>query len=98
VWCALAANAHPTYFGKEKEVASCLEAPIIVLAADDDPMETVKEVTDTKPWGAKCVFKRFEGQTHGFMAARGDWTDHKVSAAATDGFDMFSAFLKANLA
>lgn len=61
-------------------------------------MESVKAVTDTLPIGSKCVFQRFDDMEHGFLAARGQWTDAKIAARATEAIDIFVSFLKANLA
>jgi hypothetical protein len=56
-----------------------------------------QEVTDTKPWGSRCVFRRFDNQTHGFCAARGDWSQPGVAAAATEAISILAGFFTANL-
>jgi hypothetical protein len=49
------------------------------------------------PDSRRCVYKRFDDQIHGFLGARGDYQDPKVAAAATEGIELISHFLKANL-
>lgn len=49
---------HPAFFGHEKEFAEKLSSPLILLPAKGDPMESVKEVVDKKPFGDKCVYQR----------------------------------------
>ncbi len=65
---------------------------LIFLSRAEDPLEDVQASTDLKPFAAECVYKRFDDQTHGFCAARGDWTDAGVAAAATEAIDMLSEF------
>jgi hypothetical protein len=58
----------------------------------------LQEVTDGQPWAERCVFKRYEDQTHGFCAARGNWTRPEVAAGATDAVERLAQFFTANLA
>ncbi len=51
----------------------------------------------TKPFADKCIIKPFPDQVHGFMAARGEWSDAAVAAAATEGIELFAKFLKENI-
>jgi dienelactone hydrolase len=88
---------HAAFFGQEKTIAEQSQAPVIMLPAKGDPMEALKEVFDEKPYAAKCVYRRFDDQTHGFCAARGDWTKPEVAAAATEAIDLLSAFFDKNL-
>jgi dienelactone hydrolase len=94
------ACCHPAFFGKEKAYAEAARVPVCVLAADGDPMESVKEVLDAKPFADKCFYRRFDGQVHGFMAARGDFEKPEVAKAAADGVqclaDFFSACMPAS--
>jgi len=30
-----------------------------------DPLEAMQEVTDAKPWGPACVYRRVDNMTHG---------------------------------
>lgn len=45
----------------------------------------------------RCVYQRFDDQTHGFCAARGDWSQPSVAAAATKAIGILTDFFKANL-
>lgn len=58
----------------------------------------MQEELASKAFADKCVYKRFEDQTHGFCAARGDWAQPDVAAAATEAIGMLSSFFAANLA
>lgn len=91
-------GGHPSLFGQDQALSEGLKCPVILLSAKGDPMESVKAVTDTLPIGSKCVFQRFDDMEHGFLAARGQWTDAKIAARATEAIDIFVSFLKANLA
>ena len=50
-----------------------------------------------RDFGPRCVYKRFDDQTHGFCAARGDWSQPEVAAAATEAIGIIADFLNANL-
>jgi dienelactone hydrolase len=89
------ACCHPAFFGKEAEWSQAAQVPVCVLAADGDPMESVKEVLDTKPFADKCFYKRFHGQVHGFMAARGDFEKPEVAKAAAEGVQRLANFFDA---
>lgn len=52
--------------GEEKALAEACVMPVCVLPANGDPMDDVKAVMDTKPLGPKCIYQRFDDQTHGF--------------------------------
>jgi hypothetical protein len=43
----------------------------------------VKEVLDKKPFGKDCFYKVYE-EVHGFMGARGDWSQPKQKKDAED--------------
>lgn len=62
------------------------------LPAKGDPMEDAKAELDKKPFADQCVYRRFDDQEHGFMAARGDWSDAKVAAAAGEGIELLGGF------
>ncbi|KAK3249694.1 hypothetical protein CYMTET_40886 [Cymbomonas tetramitiformis] len=88
---------HAAFFSQDKELAENVMCPLIVLPAEGDPMESVKEVLDTKPFASKCVYKRFDDQIHGFVAARGDWTKPEVAAAAGEAIGLLANFFNANM-
>ena len=43
-----AGGAHPTFFGQDKAFAEKVQCPLVLLPAQGDPMELVKEVLDTR--------------------------------------------------
>ena len=49
---------------------------------------------DKKPFGSRCVYKRYDDQIHGFCAARGDWEKADVAAAATEAIGIMRDFFK----
>lgn len=87
------ACCHPAFFGKEKEYAEVAQAPVCMLPAEGDEIDTAKEVLDTKPFSEKCVYQRFDDQVHGFLAARGDYSKPEVAAAAGRGIQILTTFL-----
>lgn len=75
-----------------KELASAAQCPVAILPAKDDPGMELKEITDQKPFGDKCVYKAYPDQAHGFTVGRGDWTDKTVREAALDALKTVSTF------
>mmetsp|Transcript_12309 Transcript_12309/g.29237 ORF Transcript_12309/g.29237 Transcript_12309/m.29237 type:complete len:249 (+) Transcript_12309:95-841(+) len=92
--------AHPA-FGLLSDggvsAAECLQCPVALLPAKGDDVEKVHQVVSTKPFAGKCVLKEFRQQVHGFMAARGDWKDPLVTAAAAEGIEVFVKLMQENL-
>eukprot|EP01025_Chloroclados_australasicus_P000346 TRINITY_DN10193_c0_g1_i2.p4 TRINITY_DN10193_c0_g1~~TRINITY_DN10193_c0_g1_i2.p4 ORF type:complete len:158 (-),score=26.61 TRINITY_DN10193_c0_g1_i2:293-766(-) len=76
------AMMHPALFGKDEEYAEAVQMPICMLSTADDPLESVKAVMDKKDFGDKCYYERFNDQVHGFMGARGDYSQDYVANAA----------------
>lgn len=93
--CA-SAGAHPTFFGREAEVAKQLRGPVLLLPTKGDPGEAVVEAAEKAglPFAGRCRVRRFDDQVHGFMAARGDYKDERVRAAAGEGVGEVAAFFK----
>lgn len=91
---AATAGAHPTFFGKEQEIAARLRGPVVLLPTKGDPGESVVEAAKKAglPFAGECVVRRFDDQVHGFMAARGDYSDEKVRAAAGEGVAEIAKF------
>jgi len=59
-----ARSLHPSLFGKDKELAAGVQAPVLLVAAKGDPLETVKEVLDGREGlGDKCVYWRMDDMT-----------------------------------
>lgn len=83
------AGAHPTFFGKEKELAPKLRAPVLLLPTKEDPV--LESGAGGK--GAEVRVRRFDDQVHGFMAARGDYKDEKVREAAGQGVGEVATFI-----
>lgn len=44
---------------------SKLQSPLATFSTPGDPFESMKEVTDSKPWGAQCVYKKVDNMIHG---------------------------------
>jgi protein XRP2 len=88
------AGAHPTFFGKEGEIAKKLRGPVLLLPTKGDPGEAVLEAVKSAglPFADACRVRRFDDQVHGFMAARGDYKDEKVRAAAGEGVGEVAKF------
>uniref|UniRef100_A0A061QT32 Dienelactone hydrolase family protein n=1 Tax=Tetraselmis sp. GSL018 TaxID=582737 RepID=A0A061QT32_9CHLO len=84
----------PGMGGPAADEARC---PVALMPAKGDDVEKVKDGIYQKEFVGKCLYKEFPEQVHGFMAARGDWTDPKVAAAATEGIEKLCAFLRENL-
>ncbi|KXZ55628.1 hypothetical protein GPECTOR_2g1178 [Gonium pectorale] len=92
-------GAHPALFGHDKELAQKLAVPVVLLPAKGDaPLEPIQHILDKKPFGSKCVYQRFDDQIHGFVAARGDWSQPDVAAAAGRAIEIMTHFLEKNLA
>lgn len=88
---------HPAFFGKEKEYAAAAVHPVAILPAGGDPMEDAREILSAKPFADKCLFRRFDDQVHGWMAARGEWEKPQVAAAAGQAVELLVEFYKANV-
>lgn len=97
---SFAANAccHPAFFEKEKDLAQKVKNPVCILPTKDDPMEGIKEILDKdESIGPKCFYRRYDDQEHGFLAARGEYKDPKVSEAAGKAIEDLTSFFKSNL-
>jgi hypothetical protein len=86
-------------FGKEEEWCAVLDVPLITLSTPGDPLDTIKEVMDAKgdPLAAKCVYKLFENQIHGFCGARGDFSNAETAKCVGEAIAMVSKFFADNL-
>ncbi|KAF5832399.1 hypothetical protein DUNSADRAFT_11731 [Dunaliella salina] len=81
----------------DKDLATKAQCPVALLPAKGDPMESLKEVLDTKPFASSCLYHRFDNQQHGFIAARGDWSKPEVSSEASKAVGMLAQFMQKNL-
>uniref|UniRef100_A0A7S3QXW6 Dienelactone hydrolase domain-containing protein n=1 Tax=Dunaliella tertiolecta TaxID=3047 RepID=A0A7S3QXW6_DUNTE len=92
-----AAGCHPAFFSKDKDLAAKVQCPVALLPAKGDPMESLKEVLDTKPFASSCLYQRFDNQQHGFMAARGDWSQPEIASEASKAVGILAEFFQKNL-
>ncbi|EGD81467.1 hypothetical protein PTSG_11848 [Salpingoeca rosetta] len=88
--------AHPAFI--TLDMVKKVHCPIVFCPAGGDvDCAPFVEHLKKQPWGAKSQEKRFEDMTHGFCAARGDWSDPNVSEAVHQvlglGLDLFDATL-----
>ncbi|EFJ49549.1 hypothetical protein VOLCADRAFT_89871 [Volvox carteri f. nagariensis] len=89
-----AGGAHPALFGKDADLAEKVACPVILLPAKGDASyEVFQKALGSRPYGNKCVYQRFDDQVHGFVAARGDWSDPAVAAAAGKAIHLMTHFL-----
>lgn len=96
---AAAALVHPSLFNRDAELAAAAACPVAVLAAKGDPLESIKAVFDARPdLAPRCVYRRYDGMTHGYMAARGDFAAPEVAAAVGESIELLAGFFKAALA
>jgi hypothetical protein len=68
-----------------------------MLPTKDDPMESIKEILDTKPYADKCYYQRFDDQEHGFLAARGDYKDEQVAKRAGEALQCLANFFESTM-
>ncbi|PNW72164.1 hypothetical protein CHLRE_16g679750v5 [Chlamydomonas reinhardtii] len=88
-------GAHPALFGHDLDYTEKVQCPVVLLPAQGDAdTAPIKKILDRRPYGSKCVYQRFDDQTHGFVAARGDWTKPEVAAAAGKAIGIMADFLK----
>lgn len=81
-----------------RDHAEQVQCPVALLPANDDPpADDLMEVLATKPFGAKCVHRRFDDMFHGFCAARGDWTVPEQRERAQEAMNIVTDFFKATL-
>jgi dienelactone hydrolase len=84
---------HPAFFGKEQEFAAAAKAPACILPAEGDTdLAKAKAEFGKKPFADKCVYRRFDDQVHGFLAARGDYSKPEVADAAGEGIAILVDF------
>jgi protein XRP2 len=88
---------HPSWFGKEKERAADVKVPICCCSAAGDPLEAVQEVLEKTEVGSKCVYRRFGDMTHGYCAARGDFSKPEVAAAVGETLKILTEFFNTNV-
>lgn len=71
------ASIHGAWIDDQK--ANALQVPLYYgPAKGDTEVAKVENVLKKKPFAKKCEYHAYLNQTHGFCAARGDWTDAKI--------------------
>jgi len=80
------------------EDAEQVKVPIALLPAGNDPStEPLKEILDKKSFGARCVYKTFDDMTHGFAAARSDWTNERNVECIKEVLNICTTIFEQNL-
>lgn len=82
---------HPSFVDvKDAEKAG---APVLALPSKDEPdMTEYMNVLAKKPFGSQCKHVRFEDQSHGFCAARGDYKDELNAKRANEAIRLTADF------
>lgn len=88
---------HPSMFGQEKQLVEKLQCPLASFSTPGDPLEAMQEVTDAKPWGPACVYRRVDNMTHGYCGARGDFANPEVVKAVSETLTTLVGFLDKQL-
>ncbi|KAJ3409876.1 hypothetical protein HDV05_004176 [Chytridiales sp. JEL 0842] len=82
------------------EEAALVQAPLLVMPAQDDKAEVfdkVVEILRTKPFGSKVVHRRFDDVPHGFCASRSDFGNELMAKRANEAIEEMNKFFLANL-
>jgi protein XRP2 len=66
-----------------------------VQAKNDPDAKLLQDAADTSNFGADCEVRTFFDQSHGFCAARGDWTQPKIKRGAYHAISMAIDFYAA---
>jgi len=62
-----------------------LTCPMAIMPTlTDGDYTDLKQILDEKEFGKKCAYRFYKNQIHGFMAARGDWSDEKIKVDVDD--------------
>lgn len=87
---------HAAFFGPED--AERVTVPMLLMPSGSDPeIEPIKAIWDRKPFGSRCGYKRFDGEVHGFAAARGDWDVNHTREAILEAIKLSAEFFVKNL-
>lgn len=91
-----AATAHPSFITPEG--ADALKCPMAFLMSKDEaPIDPIKAVLDGKDFGSNCFYKSYPDMHHGWVAARGDWSDETQAKRATEAIADFITFFNATM-
>lgn len=87
-------GCHPSFL--EASDFAGLKGPVaLLLSKDEGKLEAVaKVITEDAAFGSKSLIKEFPTMPHGFMAARGDWSDAEHAAKAHEGIKDVANFFK----
>jgi dienelactone hydrolase len=92
--CSL--SFHPSNVAPEDVAA--VEGPVMFCPCkDDQSLEPIADAIKDKQWAHDCILQRFDDMSHGFMTARGDWSDIAVGKRVEDAFSMMQTFLRKHL-
>ncbi len=95
-FCAVAA-CHPSFLTIE-DIQS-LKVPVCLLPSKDESPEHEEMgriLMKEKDNASQNVYKRFEDMHHGWVAARGDFSNEKNAERATEAITILQAFFKEN--
>lgn len=93
------AVASPHYSFLEAADLEALTCPVALLPSKDEaPEGPLLDVLKSKPFFDKCIMQRFPDMHHGWVGARGDFSDPQQAQRATEALQIFSKFFKDNLA
>ena len=86
------ATVHPSFL--ETSDAEILEGPICVITSKDDPeLKDFRNIVESKSFGKKCLWDRYEDMHHGFCGARRDPSVHEQEKRMNDAVMFISRFL-----
>ena len=78
----------------DDDKCNALKIPVFYGPADKDyPVENVKKILDTKPFGKDCIYQSYKDRIHGFCAARGDYNDPINRAKVDDVIGKSTVFI-----
>ena len=88
------AAAHPSFL--KEEDAKVVNCPILLLPSKDEA-DLSGFIEGVVGRGVEARQVKFEDMHHGWVAARGDWSDEKQKARATEAIQLFVEFFTKHL-
>ncbi|KAI8818517.1 Alpha/Beta hydrolase protein [Fimicolochytrium jonesii] len=85
------AQCHPSFPAEDDYKGAHFPVAILPSKDETDQLESWYN-THLKASQPKSLHRRFNDQSHGFCAARGDWSDPKVAEAASEAFKIVATF------
>ncbi len=87
------ATAHPSFLTVED--AKKLKSPILLLPSKDEPdLSEFVEAAKAQPGCEGSSMKVFPDMHHGWVSARGDYSDPVQASRATEAVQLFINFFK----